>query len=166
LDALRSVIAASRNGKAERHDRAQQKPTNPNILTSHDCHPISPPGIRGAEFLHFSAEIKGLSLKNAFNNSAALALSNARKICAVKRIVRLVFASSAEIMRKPSDCWSCRAIAVPNQRWFRDRRMSINARAGRADARTVDQGTHRAHLLSAGALADQHGSVDAVTDTI
>jgi hypothetical protein len=48
-----------------------------------------------------SAEIKGLSLKNAFNNTAAFTLLDARKICAVKRIIRLIFASSAEIMRKP-----------------------------------------------------------------
>jgi len=102
-----------------------------------------------------SAEIKGLSLKNAFNNTAAFTLLDARKICAVKRIIRLIFASSAEIMRKPSDCWSCHAIAVPNQRWFRDCWMSINARAGRADARTVDHGAHRAHLLNAETSTDQ-----------
>jgi len=88
-----------------------------------------------------SAEIKGLSLKNAFNNTAAFTLLDARKICAVKRIIRLIFASSAEIMRKPSDCWSCHAIAVPNQRWFRDRRI---------------------HLLSAETSNDQSGTA---TDT-
>jgi hypothetical protein len=105
-------------------------------------------------------------LKNAFNNTAAFTLLDARKICAVKRIIRLIFASSAEIMRKPFDWQSCPAIAVPNQSWFRDRRVNINARAGRVDACAVDPGAHGAHLLSAGALPDQHGSVDAATDTV
>ena len=107
-----------------------------------------------------------MTLKNAFNNPAVFTLSDERKICAANRIIRAVFASSAEIIWKPSDCWCCYAIAVPSQRLFHDCRVHINACVGRADARTVDQGTHRAHLLSAGALADQHGSVDAVTDTV
>jgi len=93
-------------------------------------------------------------LKNACNNTTASALSNARKICAAKRIIRVIFAPSAEIMRKPSDCWSCHAIAVPNQRWFRDRRVSINACVARVYAHAVHQGTHEVHLLSAETSTD------------
>jgi hypothetical protein len=96
---LRAIVpAASRNRQAERHDDAQQQPTNPNILTNHDCHPISPPGIRGAEFLHFCAEIKGVSLKSAFNKLADRTYSDARKICANNRFIRVLFASCAGIM--------------------------------------------------------------------
>jgi hypothetical protein len=79
------------------------------------------------------------------------------RICALKRTQNLRVKSNysphlcvfSEIIRKSSDCWSCHAIAVPNQGWFRDRRVNINARVGRVDACAVDQGAHRVHLLSA-----------------
>jgi hypothetical protein len=51
---------------------------------------------------HFSAAINVFLLKNVFNNAAALPLPNTRKICATKPILRLIFVSSGEIIRKPS----------------------------------------------------------------
>jgi len=98
-----------------------------------------------------------MTLKNAFNNPAVFTLSDERKICAANRIIRADFASSAEIIWKPSDCWCCYAIAVPSQRLFHDCRVHINACVGCVYARTVDQAVHRAHLLSGETSTNQRG---------
>ena len=95
-----------------------------------------------------------MPLKNAFNKPAVFTLSDARKICAANRIIRAVFASSAEIIWKPSDCWWCHAIAVPSQRLFHDCRVHINACVARVYGHAVDQGTHEVHLLSAETSTD------------
>ena len=99
-------------------------------------------------------------MKSAFNNAAGFALSNRRKICANKPIIRVIAPPRVEIICELSS--RAHALQVQYQLGAYSLTVVSTSRWGIecVDAGAVDQAAHRVHLLSTEALPDQGGSVD------